>query len=537
MKLGDREPWFGRRAAWFVALGFASLLVLILCARLLFSAYTSGDDGYTSMAAAHPAGIWAATVEMAKFQGRFYQMIYYPLALIPFVGDNIVVANLFKIYTFLFFMVGLWWFTSAMFQRWGGLACVAIFLCGFDTVGGSYNPFHGLPLWFALGFGFLLFACGYHWRASAMHTISRGSWICYSAALLSYEIVILYLPLLAYIAYLHESRGPQSKHRISRIPASFASIRPHILCTAAYLCLYVSYRALFPGTYSGASGLSLAPLSQMLAPVLAFSLHGFHWGYGMRGTASASVESLIYASAGVGALLITLLADRSRSEHLASSRPSTWLSAAVLVGYIFIPNVLFGFTERYRIWAGDGVQFYLGSIYSAAALTVLSFLVLRWLAARFRLESTLHVAVGLTLLFGLFLSTYTNSRNSEAFFDQSALMKQRWAVAEWAAKRMRVSGPLAANPGPELVVCGQGFSATAELPVYFRNPDLIADVDIYWSRYFSRLMQRGVRYVGENNRKPQQHCDAMLRLSYFGAVASLEVAGSIESITLDPMPR
>lgn len=505
-------------------------MVFVLCQRLMLSAFTSGDDGYTAMAALNPQGLWASAKEMAIFQGRFYQLLVYPLAMYPFTGEDIAIANLFKVFTFLCFLAGFWAFAKEAFDGWVAAGCVLLFLCMFDTVGGSYNPFHGLPLWFGLGCGLLLFSMALHLRALRESGPSTAAYLVYGLALLTYEIVLFYAPLYVVITWLmSERRGRWPRPR--ELWNAAHSARLLAVVVVGYLTLYVVFRHFYPGTYTGAQGFTFAAPGTMLKPILAFSLHSLDWGLAYQGAKYLSGTSLAYASLGLLGLVLVLAADLRRQESSVRLQRVNPLVAALVVVYVFMPNVLYGLTERYRIWAGDGVQVYLGSLYSAVALVVLLYFVVRFTVLRLSALPIVRVpllgALG-ALLLGV---SYSNARESENFFEQSRLMSVRWGLADAVAQEIAHIEADAATRGTQIKpmskLCGTGFTRNTELPVYFRNPDLIADADLYWSRYFSRRLEREVRYVSQNG--SIRDCDAQLNLSYGANRATLEFMGRSRS--------
>lgn len=521
------------RNAWDRAAIAVLLIVLlaVLCGRLLFSAYTSGDDGYTAFAAVAPHGLIGAAKEMAVFQGRFYQLAVYPLAMLPFVSESIVLVNMAKIFTFFVFLYGFWYVCRVLLGRDAALACLALFLCVFDTVGSSYNPFHGLPLWFGLGCGLLFLSLGLHVKAVKSGHSSAWAYALFGVSLLTYEIVLLYAPLFPLISLWF---GPRRNEWLTR-PAIVTAMReavPVAAYVSLYLALYMIFRHYYPGTYTGATGLTGGPFADVMRPILAFSLHAFYWNTTITGNPSFSWGSLVYAAAGLAA--VGLAFRRAMSERDVKpfvdtqGRAIHWLGIAVLVAYVFVPNILFGFTDRYRIWAGDGVRFYLGSLFSAVPLTILFYLFCRWLIDIARRSTLGRAALGLGVLV-LFMAVYANSKSSENFYKQSERMAVRWDIADWTAASLASQWPESFGP---IVVCGAGFTHTTEMPVYSRNPDFIADAEIYWSRYLSRKSGRYVQFV--NKPSGGDECLARLSLSYRQGVATLEHSGRTTRFQFPP---
>lgn len=511
-----------RYAPWLVGVAIG-WLILVLCLRLMDSAFTSADDGYTASAAYAAGGLWHAAKGMAIFQGRFYQLFIYWVALLPFQTQSLDGINLFRVYTFLAFLAGFAYLCRNVLGWIGAACCVALFLCLYDTVGGAYNPFHGLPLWFGLGCGILCWSLGLHIKAMKRGTASQLAFALFGLSLLTYEILLLYAPLYVFLAlyYLPRSNDQSASGWLSAavwiraIRATYA-IGIYVLI---YLICYVVFRHFYPGTYVGATGLTMGPWQDVLRPIIRFSVHALYWHTGETGNSVFAPLSAIYALVGLAVVAATLWISRrnDQPEEVASRSMPGLIPVLVLVAYVFLPNVLFGFTDRYRIWAGDGVRFYLGSLYSAVPWTILIYLGLRWFWNFVAEGHGGRKVIGAMVLCGLFSLTYANSHNSANFFDQSQRMSIRWRVADWVVRT--IASETTQVPAQPILICGEGFTNNQELPVYFRNADMMADVDIYWSRYFSRNLARPVTYrtgIGEAG------CTATLKLSYDQSIATFD---------------
>lgn len=518
----------GAGASRWLAVLAVAYVVTILCLRLWASAYTSGDDGYTTFAALNPNGIWSAAEEMAHFQGRFYQLFVYPLAMLPFIHGSLNEIAAWKVFTFLFMTGGIASLLFAIFGRWQALLGCILLLLLFDTVGGSYNPFHGLPLWFGVGCGALAASLACHvWhvrKQSAAWGVAAVA--LYLLALLTYEIVILYAPLYVLIAWYCDParQGVIDAGSVRRIVKSVTGV---VIVSVAYLVAYLAYRHVHPGTYAGAGELDISAPGRTLKPIIEFSLHGLYWSTSYSGAKGVTIQAI---SVLVALAIASWLAWRGmpRAQDCATQPTGSRLFAErafvalVVAGYVFVPNILFGLTERYRVWAGDGVQFYLGSVHSAVAIIILLCL----LAGAMRRASNPLVAnwLALLLLIPLLWFGYANHRNSQNFFAQSEVMRSRWAVADWASAEINNAASQGSVPATGITVCGNGFTETRELPTYFRNADMIADADLFWSRYFSWKMKRGVTYKSASATTPNTTCDARLELNYGSEAARLSVA-------------
>ena len=521
-----------RRLSWTVSIPVAYVL-FVLCWRLWASAYTSGDDGYTTLAALNPAGMWASAQEMARFQGRFYQLFVYPLAMWPFVHGDLTEIAVWKIFTFLFMAAGVGSLFLAAFNRaMAVIACVLMLLL-FDTVGGSYNPFHGLPLWFGIGCGALAASLACHiWSLKRSSTwISLFAAVFYLLALLTYEIALLYTPLFLMLSWFYDRGGRKwpNSTAIFRIIRSVSGIA---LISATYLVAYVAYRRVYPGTYTGAGELGVSALGRTLKPIVEFSINGLYWTSHYSGPKALTVQAVTVVLALASAAVIAWrgLPQQADSDSDAPPIPPgfpAFLMFGTIILYVFVPNVLFGLTERYRIWAGDGVQFYLGSVHSAVAIVFLMCFAL--ILVRQHLGVTKGGLVATIALVPLLVFGYANHRNSQNFFSQSELMSSRWAIADWAATELNVEASSGRIPATDIMICGQGFTENRELPVYFRNADMLADVDLFWSRYFSWKMKRGVTYKSPSVVGPSTQCHAYIGLDYRKRTATLKSTGRTNS--------
>lgn len=514
------------------AIGIAALLAIImfatLCSYLLSSAYTSGDDGYTTMAALDTPSLWHSANQMAQFEGRFYQIFFFYLAMIPFVFKSLAIINLFRVYTFIVFFIGFVSLCREVFGWRGACGCAVIFLCLFDTVGGSYNAFHGLPMWFGFGYGLLLFSLSMHIRASRNGMTSTVAFALFGISLLTYEIILLYLPIFIFCTIYYQSREPsgQNESGIAMIRRALLANAQAALYCFIYLVCYIGFRHFHPGTYTGAEGLSIASPSSVLKPILEFSWHSLYWHFSSTGSQAISSRALLYATCGLLALTLSMFgaASDKPTPKETSTHPLLMrvLAVSCIFSYVFIPNILFGFTNRYRIWAGDGVEVYLGSELSAVALTILLYLFIR-LLWRLLTPSVFGRFVGTAFVFSLFVFSYANAKNAENFFAQSSEMSIRWPVANWVSEKLK-DIPLT-GASPTFKLCEAGFTHNNELHTYFRNPDMLADVDIFWSHYFSRETSRNIGIVNDSTNS-QHECDARLQFSYLQHSAILSVPGT-----------
>jgi hypothetical protein len=517
----------------------AAFALAMLMARLLSSAYTSGDDGYTYMAASAEQGWINSTWEMVVFQGRFYQLFVYPLAMLPFQFDNILIANVFKVFTFLVFLSGFAYLVRQFLSKTQTAGCIALFICVFETVGGSYNAFHGLPLWFGLVCGMLLFSLAFHYRHVALGDQGARKWaiFCFVWALLGYEVILLYTPLFVFLSiYAKASNG--GGRPLFSVENSKLLVLEHlwlIVISALYLVTYFIFRIYYPGTYVGAQGLTIGTLEATIWPIWQFSVNSINLFGGIEGASSFSITSLFFAIATALAVALSFRqsVSNTRTSDLKLTLPIIFLLVIVAI-YIFIPNLLFGFTQRYRSWAAYGVPIYLGSLYSSVCLSILLYLALRSLASLFSAISRQAVLTLFIVFSALLVSGYQNSKSSENFYRQSNMMSVRWDVASWVTDELNNSELSSSYP---VSLCSRGFIFNKDLKIYFRNPDLIADAKIYWDRYFTGHTNLSVSVVDIQGASTGdiEKCSAIVELSYFDNSAVFELNQRRETKALDKL--
>jgi hypothetical protein len=296
-----------------------------------------------------------------------------------------------------------------------------------------------------------------------------------------------------------------------------------VIISVLYLIVYAGFRVYFPGTYVGAQGLTVGTFDATILPIWQFSVNSVNVFGGIDGSKGFSIASLIFAIA--SALAVTLSLRESVSGKakfdVKLTLPIVFLLVIVLI-YVFVPNLLFGLTQRYRIWAAHGIPIYLGSLYSSVCLSILLFLSLRTLAQMFSIISRQVVVVLSIVFLALLLSSYQNSKSSENFYRQSNMMSVRWDVASWIIDELNDSE---LSPNYSVTLCSKGFIRNTELKVYFRNPDLIADVKLYWDRYFSDHTGMNVSVVDVQGASDSglEKCSAVVELSYFHNSAVFEL--------------
>lgn len=346
----------------FVCLG---LLMLLQALHIWQTPFTSGDDALTSIVRFRAGGIWNAARLQAEGQGRFYALFSYYLAQIPYLIDAYQFRNSFSILCNIFAYIGFYFFVLAWKKDfWFSILSTSI-LVGLIEVRYGYNPFHGLPLWFSFAAGLLCFSFAFWALRSESRNAHLLSCFLFGISLLFYETFVLYS-----VFFLVFDLSKFSRSNFFSLRFLFNRYKGLLIVFVIYFSCYVIYMRAHPTAYSGTK-VSLGTWHEMFQTVLLFSWHG--WKVSLPSLADFSPLSFAF---GVLVSFLIFIGLRRSSVRFLN------LKSAFLIGiFVFLPNVLYALTERYREWV-KGEPYYLGSYYSAfglaLAFSVLIFFILNW---------------------------------------------------------------------------------------------------------------------------------------------------------------
>jgi len=254
--------------------------------------------------------------------------------------------------------------------------------------------------------------------------------------------------------------------------------------------LYLAFRIFYPAQYVGAKSLSWGGLQPFLSTVWKFSINGIYLRAKGSHLSSVPAQALLLtfiAIAGIGAALCA----RSR----AAAGQGKWKLAYLVAGislFIFLPNILFGLTDRYRTWSRTD-PYYIGSYYSSFATCLalaVAFYALAELGVRRRNIGAM-IGLAASLVFVAVVSVL-NHRQSIVYFSTSREQAINWSSMSALAEEIksgRVAGPLSRLCTTTLI----------------RAPDAYN----YWSIYLSEHSKRHVKVIygfGDGS------CDAIIEI-------------------------
>ena len=404
-------------------IAYVGLLIVFgaLLSRLWGNGFTSGDEGFTATARFRFGGVWEAAVAMATQHGRFYHLVVYPIAQLPYVFDSLAVVNGARIVSSALPFLGFFGFVRELAGRRTALIAGFTVVGLLDTVGGSYNPFHGLPLWFNTGAFLVIASLWLYLRQLRRGGSLHGAYAVFFLSLLFYEINIFYA---AAFPLLHHME-PSKPAGLIRANAGW------VVALALYFALYWGFRTAYPGSYEGSKELTIGAWRDVTRTIWNFSVNGFFLRWYSPAYAGISLSAASYTLVwAVGLVLSFRVADLTDKQSPARA----WAMTAAAMPFVFVPNLLFGFVERYRTWV-QAEPYYLGSFSSAFALGLVAALVACGLERSARAKAIKTIIALLILPIGLIV--YGNQVHSLDFYNESRRDADRWKAAAEVARKIR----------------------------------------------------------------------------------------------------
>jgi len=474
--------------------GLLLVALIFLLARLWGNGLTSGDEGFTAFAKVRLGGFWRAAFEMASSQGRFYQLYVYILAQIPYLGESLPIINSCRIVSSGLVFIACYYFVK---QLWGRdlAAIVSVFAIGLvQTVGGGYNPFHGLPFWFNSGLMFLFISFGLYVKSLRQNISSLPAALLGFVALLHYEPFILFFPTYFLIFINFRSGGD----KLTNLFKKFLKLnRSLVVLPIIYLTLYFGFKKMFPSDYAGTK-FSIGPIHAMLSTIWHFSMNGIFTEIAKRNFDVFDWRALTTTIV-LGSVFVIKVRQIYESERSFSSK-EILLASMVVIPFVFLPNVLFAFTERYRQWVLSE-PYYLGSFYSGFAICIfLGLFTVFIFSSSLSRKAKNYILTFYTAVFSLIV--YCHQIHSLRFFDASKNEAVRWALAD------DLGAAILKESLPVNYICTESLLT-------------IDDPYDYWSYYLSDIVSKQISLKYAKGTNP--NCDSYLDYSREGIVAIFEL--------------
>jgi hypothetical protein len=376
-----------------------------------FCAYSARffSDGCLALSALDERTVLTTSIDQAKSQDRFYQVVFYSLTQIVLASG--LLTSLVKV----LMTVAICWFTFRI-ASWFlgerlGLLSVVLFIATYPLLG--YNTLTNLPGWFNFGaLGFLVFLDQFLRIFVDGESVGRSSmflfYIGFLVSLLSYE---MYVGISAVLLLVLAVRRIHLR-RVAEVTWSSWHVKHYWILWVSiglYLVLYVTFMLLSSGTYSGTEvGIrnplvilsTLALLSLGAIPLSLFSgIQSLLIGNDdIEITGLVSVDSISWVILLIGSVFVFLttycITDLSRTIARRGLSRFRWL---LLISLIFLPNFLLSLTQRYRDWSLS-YPFYLTTFNSHIFVCIASVALLARVMARGRSWRVVCVLLFLPIL-------------------------------------------------------------------------------------------------------------------------------------------
>lgn len=345
-----------------------------------------------------------------------------------------------------------------------------------ETKGGPYSPFHGYPLWFNLGAAFFflsvyLFHMDLRRSSSNLQWGAAGAYFC---SLLFYEVFLFYIPIFVCMAWFLGGTKPAGVITSTRM--ALIKIFPTLVAVSVYVILYLSFNHAHPSSYAGMA-LSLASAGSIVITIIQFSVSGLNLTSALHFKGRGDLNAIAAACA-----VFVISAWVIHRLYRAISERQRITIAALAVIAMPLPNILYGFIEKYRIWArtsNPSNAFYIGSFYSAfpfaIALGCIA-LLLAQLAARLRLMTPATVTISAALGW----LTFTNVVEADRFYAVHHDNRKLWELVDDSLLTAREA---------------YGPSGIIVAPSLLRMPLLDPYIYDYWSFYYSDRLGRSIHVI------------------------------------------
>jgi hypothetical protein len=467
--------------AIFLVLAFVTV-ASVMVGQLWGTGFTCNDDMFSATAWQRWGGgaqgwtaIGRASWRMAVDQGRFYQLLPFTLTQAVYQLGSFEAVNTIRIGSMLFVFMTYVLMLVSITGNFGFAIYCSILYAGLIETTYMYNPFHAYPLWFNIGIG-IMFVAILVFQEGLVHHRRRWTYIAavtYFISTLFYEVFLFYCVVFFALAYLH-FRTP-FKSRIQNLVRASTKAWQFGLSAVSYVTLYLGFNRLYPNsTYTG-KAVSLASFVPVTHTIVGFSISGLNFK-------SVLPQSWQWSAPPIAVALLVLSAcfwSMRRRAFEIEGRRLLWLVGFAVI-CMLLPNILFGFTERYRHWIATSNNFYLGSFYAgpaeAVAVAALSLWIIRQ-AVRIRLATVTAAAISAFLA----IAAYSNVRQAETFYHVHRENRKIWDLVE--ATLSTTGGPKKAT----IIVA----------PQLMEMPQLNPSIYDYWSFYFSEKFQHPVRVISK----------------------------------------
>jgi len=301
-----------------------------------------------------------------------------------------------------------------------------------------------------------------------------GLSLCFIAAL-GYESLLFFPALLILLDFGFWKNLPLRHKLPSRLFEYIRYRKATCISVASFFVLYSMAYLMFknqnPSDYVGGK-LSFSQPSQTISTIFRMSLSGFNSPYylgeiDLRSLALGNFFTVVF-SAFIYALFCYQIVAKNDYHYFSK--------ANLLFGcfLVFAPNVLYGFTQRYRELALVN-PLYLGALFSAPAIIYLFLIAINY-ALQMRKLIRIVLVICMSVSFSLFSDI--NSKNISKYGDEMRSRNVTWRLVDCAIS----SEPSLSNYRK---VLAPDLNAAIGVPATYK----------YWDYYFSKQLKERIEFI------------------------------------------
>lgn len=468
------------------------MLALLTYFPLLSTGFTTNDDMRLALHPWSPTQGWQSAVN----QGRVGNLLADLLLKLPYMIDSRIYFDLLRFGSPLVFLSILYSFIRQAYRSTALAILVAVFFLAFIQNNWNHNLLTSYPFIFnLLAIIFLLSIIAF-----ANYQKHGGIYGLISAILyficLSNELFVLFFVVFIGIAIFYEIQDGHQERPHSRTFSILKRLSPIIFSLSFFLVLYASWRYFFPSIYTGNTA-SLSDLPRMAKVVWIYSVSAFPGFEFFANLFAPLFFGFTPLEQGMGVPLSEL-----RVEWLVKALIAAYLTWHVLrdksiaslldrhQGYglllallcIFLPNILLGFTEKYRQWVEHGSTSYVYTYYSFIAVVVFLALGVASLIKRIEPHLPKMLLAGFVAFTTGILSLVTDFGNYYVTTDQQ-LSQQKWNIID----RFTQTAEFLDLPD----------NAVIYAPSLFKYRGILETPAYYWTEYLQKVSTKNLNVVAE----------------------------------------
>ena len=388
--------------------GIISIVAIIFFSNIWYDIFTVND------ALVHY--VWAKTGNyidsswaVAVGQGRIMYFIYNILSLVPYAMDNILVYNICSFITIIFCTWSLFLFVKRVFSCELAYLATLLFLA-LAQADGSHNFFVAYILVLQGAIGFCLLSLE---RFAKYYEEEKNRYLVQSAILFviassAYESLIFYSLLIFAFGIFEMIK------RHEKFWSLLYKLRFHIVFEGIYLAIYLGFRMLYPSQYD-ANQVGQVGFADILNTAVTYSFGLFPGTHFWRIKEHISIEKYMSFKIVLKACLVGIGFWLCTSKRIILRVKENITLLFIMAFGIFLPCIIYGFTERHVSWVKGGTTSYGASYYSYFFIIIVFTLLLILICQSFNYKKVVCVVGCLVVMLLSAATDLSNKYFSEIF--------------------------------------------------------------------------------------------------------------------------